>query len=305
LTAVFNFIRTGRKKKMDAAEHSSKYIIDHLPRAVGLYPKVIRLLFHKNQYPLPAKRKITDIQICIQFSESVPLHLRIGGKDYSADCPRLYIKRPGEIHEILSDTDTTICSFCFVYDADSGIDRFIPEDLVLRPLKITSRIESLMSCALDLASRIGDFGDCDRIDETCAGILQEILLSCSGMFEPVDPYEKRIRNAVSWIHLHMQNQIDWNLLAAQFGFSERSFVRHWRNCMGESPHRYLVALRMAEARRLLAETSLRLEEIAKKVGYSSLESFGFAFRKRFEISPRSFRQQLNGDKSKTSLSSQK
>ena len=284
---------------MDMTVYHRKYITDNMPRAVGLYPKVIRLLSHKNQYPLPAKRRITDIQISIQFSESVPLHLRIGGKDYSADCPRLYIKRPEEIHEILSDTNTTICSFCFVYDAGSGIDKLIPKDLVLRPLKITPRLESLMSHTLDLASRIGEFGDCDRIDETCDGILQEILLTNSGIFEQTDPYEKRIRNVVSWIHLHMPDRIDWNQLAAQFGFSERSFVRHWRNCMGESPHQYLVSLRMAEARRLLAETNIRLEEIARKIGYSSLESFGFAFRKRFDISPRSFRQQLNGEKSGT------
>ena len=279
---------------MEMSEYNYKYMIEELPRAIGLYPKVIRLLSHKNQYPLPAKRKITDIQICIQFFETVPLRLRIGGQDYSADCPRLYIKRPGEIHEILSDTNTTISSFCFVYDAVSGIDRLIPADLVLRPLEITSRIQSLITRALEQTPHIGEFGVCDRIDEICAGLLQEILLAGSGFSGRTDPCEKRIRQAVSWLHLHMQTPIDWKQLAEQFGFSERSFVRHWRNCMHESPHQYLVSLRMAEAKRLLAETSIRLEEIAGKVGYTSLESFGFAFRKRFGMSPGSFRRRLSG-----------
>ncbi|MBO4631357.1 MAG: AraC family transcriptional regulator, partial [Lentisphaeria bacterium] len=41
---------------------------------------------------------------------------------------------------------------------------------------------------------------------------------------------------------------------------------------------------------------LSVGEIAGKVGYSSLESFGFAFRKRFGISPHAYRRRQSAEK---------
>ena len=88
----------------------------------------------------------------------------------------------------------------------------------------------------------------------------------------------------------MLSPIDWHELAGRFGFSERSFNRYWKAYMKGTPHQYLISLRMKEAKCLLMETRLSVGEIAGKVGYASLESFGFAFRKRFGISPHAFRR---------------
>ncbi len=277
---------------MNKQTDACKIMIESLPRKTGLYPHVIRVLSHKNKYPLPKKRRIPDTQICIQLSETVsPFDVRIGGKKYSAPCPRVFIKRAGEIHQI-TRTDNVLSSFYFVYNAESNIEKQIPENLVLFPLEITPRIHSLMDSTLELLPHIGDFGICDRIDELCYSILHEIILGSCGNAQKISLQEKQIRRAVSWLHSHMLDQVDGVRLAGQFGVSQRSFTRHWRAYMKESPHQYLISLRMEEAKRLLAETGLRVGEIAGKIGYSSLESFGFAFRNRFGISPHAFRRQL-------------
>ena len=124
----------------------------------------------------------------------------------------------------------------------------------------------------------------------CFSILHEILLASQVIAPKIGPHEKQIRRAVSWLHVHMLSPIDWRELAGRFGFSERSFNRYWKACMKETPHQYLISLRMKEAKCLLVETRLSVGEIAGKVGYASLESFGFAFRKRFGISPHAFRR---------------
>ncbi|MBQ9500651.1 MAG: helix-turn-helix transcriptional regulator [Lentisphaeria bacterium] len=267
--------------------------IGDLPRMTGLYPRVIRVMPHENKYPLPRKRKITNTQISIQFSETSPspMAVRVGGRTYSAECPRIYIKRPGEIHE-LAEQNNVLSSFYFVYAGNSGIEKLIPEDLVLFPVEITPRLHSLIDDAMALLPRIGDYEVCDRIDEICFSMLHEILLRSRGGSPRITPGERQIRRVISYLHFHAAEPVDWSRLARQFGFSERSFFRHWAACMKETPRQYLVSLRMTEARRLLAESSLAIGTIAERLGYSSLESFGFAFRKRFGMSPLAFRRRL-------------
>ena len=275
---------------MDTQEKIYRVITENLPRKTDLYPHVIRVLSHKNQYPLPKERKFSDTQVCIHFSETAPaFEVRIGNKKYSAACPRIYIKRAGEIHRTTCSDDNVQTSFDMIYDAKSDIEKLIPPDLVLFSLELTPRIHALVDNARELLPHIEEYGVCDRVDELCYSILHEILLASQGTAPTIDSHEKQIRRAVSWLHIHMLSPIDWHELARRFGFSERSFNRHWKTYMKVTPHQYLISLRMAEAKRLLVETSLSIGKIAAKVGYSSSEPFGFAFRKRFGISPHSFR----------------
>ncbi len=276
---------------MDEQEKIYRVMMDKLPRKTGLYPHLIRLLSHRNQYSLPKERKFIDTQVCIHFSETAPpFEVRIGDRKYAAECPRVYIKRAGETHRITCADDNVQYSFDMIYDAKTNIEKLIPDDLVLFPLELTPRIHALVGNARELLPHIEEDGVCDRVDELCFSILHEILLANQVIAPKIDPHEKQIRRAVSWLHIHMLSPIDWRELAGRFGFSERSFNRYWKTYMKETPHQYLISLRMKEAKCLLMETRLSVGEIAGKVGYASLESFGFAFRKRFGISPHAFRR---------------
>lgn len=277
---------------MEEQDKIYRVVTEHLPRKTGLYPHLIRLLSHRNQYSLPKVRKFTDTQICIHFSETVPpFEVRIGDRKYAAECPRVYIKRAGETHRITCADDNVQYSFDMIYDAKTHIEKLIPDDLVLFPLELTPRIHALVDNAREFLPHIEEDGVCDRVDELCFSILHEILLTSQETSPKSDPHERQIRRAVSWLHVHMLSPIDWFELAGRFGFSERSFNRYWKAYMKETPHQYLISLRMKEAKCLLMETRLSVGEIAGKVGYASLESFGFAFRKRFGISPHAFRRQ--------------
>ena len=276
---------------MDEQDKIYRVVTENLPRKTSLYPRLIRLLSHRNQYSLPKERKFIDTQVCIHFSEtSPPFEVRIGDRKYAAECPRVYIKRTGETHRITCANDNVQYSFDMIYDAKTNIEKLIPDDLVLFPLELTPRIHALVGNARELLPHIEEDGVCDRVDELCFSILHEILLANQVIAPKIEPHEKQIRRAVSWLHIHMLSPIDWNELAGRFGFSERSFNRSWKAYMKETPHQYLISLRMNEAKCLLMETRLSVGEIAGKVGYASLESFGFAFRKRFGISPHAFRR---------------
>jgi len=63
------------------------------------------------------------------------------------------------------------------------------------------------------------------------------------------------------------------------------FHTHTKQLFGE----YLATRRMLEARRLLLETTMRINEIADAVGYSNATSFSRAFRLQHGISPKDWR----------------
>ena len=68
------------------------------------------------------------------------------------------------------------------------------------------------------------------------------------------------------------------------------FHRVFRQRTASTPARFLAALRMAEAKRLLAETSINVTDICMHVGYSSLGTFTTQFTRLVGTSPRQFRR---------------
>jgi AraC-like DNA-binding protein len=67
------------------------------------------------------------------------------------------------------------------------------------------------------------------------------------------------------------------------------FHRVFRHVTATTPARYLAALRMAEAKRLLTETQLNVTEICAEVGYSSLGTFTTQFTRHVGLSPSRYR----------------
>jgi len=67
------------------------------------------------------------------------------------------------------------------------------------------------------------------------------------------------------------------------------FHRVFRHITSTTPARFLAALRMAEARRLLLTTTMSVTEVCLAVGYSSLGTFIGQFSKFTGMSPRRFR----------------
>jgi len=81
-------------------------------------------------------------------------------------------------------------------------------------------------------------------------------------------------------------------LAARLGVSEGSVRRRFLRETGKSPGRTMRELRLKEAAELLRTTREPVREIGERCGFSTPFSFSRAFRNRFGVSPRAFR---NGD----------
>jgi len=74
------------------------------------------------------------------------------------------------------------------------------------------------------------------------------------------------------------------------GVSPFHFQRMFKLAFGRTPMQFLQETRLAAARRLLARTGDDITAICLAVGFESLGSFSWLFRKRFGVSPRAFRE---------------
>lgn len=78
--------------------------------------------------------------------------------------------------------------------------------------------------------------------------------------------------------------------AQRAGYSTDHFCKLFRGVAGSSPREFLIQHRIADARRLLADTNLKIEAIAQILGYQNPYFFSRQFRERTGQTPSSFRK---------------
>jgi len=74
------------------------------------------------------------------------------------------------------------------------------------------------------------------------------------------------------------------------GVSPFHFQRMFKLAFGQTPMQFLQGTRLEAARRLLADTGDDVTAVCFAVGFESLGSFSWLFRRRFGVSPRGFRE---------------
>ncbi|MFH1138843.1 MAG: DNA-3-methyladenine glycosylase 2 [Pseudomonadota bacterium] len=85
-------------------------------------------------------------------------------------------------------------------------------------------------------------------------------------------------------------------LAERLGVSARHLRRVFQAEFGASPIQYAQTQRLLSAKRLLAESSLPVTEIAFCSGFSSLRRFNAVFREKYRLSPSGLRKKAAGKK---------
>lgn len=102
--------------------------------------------------------------------------------------------------------------------------------------------------------------------------------------------ETTVEKVVGSLRHRLQEQLTLDDLAKMARFSKFHFARMFRKVTGVSPRRYLYALRLHEAKRLLITTSASVAEISNQVGYSSVGTFTSRFVASVGISPAQYRR---------------
>ena len=103
-------------------------------------------------------------------------------------------------------------------------------------------------------------------------------------------HREAVRRAITVMHERLDQPLSLDTMAAVAFLSRYHFSRVFRQLTGLPPSRFLAALRLAEAKRLLLTTRLSVTDICFRVGYNSLGTFTMRFSQSVGISPARFRQ---------------
>jgi AraC family transcriptional regulator len=99
-----------------------------------------------------------------------------------------------------------------------------------------------------------------------------------------------VSRSIRHMHENLSQAHPLPSLARSALLSPFHFHRVFRQRTASTPARFLAALRMAEAKRLLADTTMNVTDICMHVGYSSLGTFITQFTRLVGMSPRRFRR---------------
>ncbi|CEP36276.1 Putative HTH-type transcriptional regulator ykgA [Halomonas sp. R57-5] len=103
-------------------------------------------------------------------------------------------------------------------------------------------------------------------------------------------------NAMTRAEIWLQDTLDKPLgiedLANHIGYSSSQVRRQFRQSFHISPSAYREIRRLERAAVLLGLTPLNIAQIAIRCGYHNHSSFSRAFQRRYQLSPRNFRQTL-------------
>ena len=109
----------------------------------------------------------------------------------------------------------------------------------------------------------------------------------------VSPLPPRLlRRVLERMQVDLSADLDLAALAAESGYSRAHFLRTFRAATGQTPHRYLLELRLTKAQSLIARRLMPLIDIALACGFSSHAHLTTAFRSRFGLSPSAYRRGL-------------
>lgn len=105
--------------------------------------------------------------------------------------------------------------------------------------------------------------------------------------------DPRISKVVDTILDRPEKNYSVESLAEIAAMSRATFARHFEKCFGRTPMDYLRDVRLRRAAQLLQVSSIPMNGIAARVGYSSRSHFSRAFSEQFGVSPTDFRKQYH------------
>jgi transcriptional regulator GlxA family with amidase domain len=182
------------------------------------------------------------------------------------------------------------------------LDRLFP-DLDVDPDPIYIRDGDVWSSAgvtagIDLALAIVEHDHSAEVAQTVARWLVMFLRRPGGQTQFATPVwsdradVEPIRHAQDLIDAVPSGDHRVSRLAEQVGMSERNFIRRFTAEVGESPARYVAAVRVEAARRQLESSTATVDAIARQCGFGTVETMRRTFARRLGVSPDQYRQRF-------------
>lgn len=233
-------------------------------------------------------RRLQDYQL--QYCKDGEVEYIIEGVSYPMPPGTLLLIRPQEAHEIRCAPDVSHVCYSFVFRLGDAAGKF---EAMVGPARSRSGwkgspLEGRMS---QLAALYHQPGPEHRMK--CQSILLDIFSilyrrrleeSGGGGGTASDLARARMNRVQAYIANRYREEVTHDELEREAGISRNHIIRQFRRIYGMTPMQYVTYLRVEEAKSLAVRTSMSVSEIAERVGYSDVHTFGRAFRRVVGVS---------------------
>ena len=102
----------------------------------------------------------------------------------------------------------------------------------------------------------------------------------------------RLRTVTELVHEKIEDELSLDEMAESAGLSTAHFSQMFRKSTGESPHRFVLRLRVERAKEMLHRAENRVLDVAVACGFKTQQHFARVFRQLCGTSPTQYRQEF-------------
>lgn len=104
-----------------------------------------------------------------------------------------------------------------------------------------------------------------------------------------------VADAEHYLSENLAEPIRVDEIARRLGVAYSHFRQAFKMHTGYAPWQYMLHLRLAHARRLLASSDASLEEVASRIGFSSAFHLSASFKQAYDVAPSHWRRKFKTD----------
>ncbi len=268
--------------------------------------------FPYNTYPCTIPLDFNEIPLH-WHNEMEIIYIKKGRGTVSIDFDSHYVEAgdiivviPGQIHGISRLENYTMEYENIIFSPEmlySGYQDTLGEEFFVPFL--SGKISFCHVITKDCENYSSIAGCLDRADKLCAtspkgyrlavkGCLFEFLFELYKFCDTDAPVKSdknldRIKEIIKYIETNYENTISIDEIAAVSGFSASHFMRFFKKIMGTSFIDYLNDYRLSMASRMLISSDDNIIDIASHCGYDNLSYFNRLFKRKYGMTPSSYR----------------
>lgn len=131
----------------------------------------------------------------------------------------------------------------------------------------------------------------DSFEQMVTLLNQQIDRTCERFAKESDGGHREVETIKQYIYAHYSENIGINELAEHIGMTA-SYISHlFKKETGQNLIKFIKAVRMEQAKKMLSRSNAKINDISAKVGYQNVSYFCQSFREYYGISPQKFRIQ--------------
>ena len=264
---------------------------ESLPRKFNTLPH-LRTIEHWQDFRLNSGQ-CDSLQYCFRLSSHKVkrLQVRVDNVLYEVGFPHLMIKQPGQKIEFLNADSADVIYFSYNPEAAAFFARLgLDKNFTIAEIALPESLERARELFAAAREHLSEPGFADQLDLVCYNLIHEAVLYLTAQKSNISDNDKKILKIASYLQTHFTEKNDLDSLAGKAGFSRRNFLRYWANYFKMTPGEYINNLKLLEAKRLLKETSLTNNNIAKQLGFCDEGYFCRFFRRHIGQTPRQYRE---------------